>query len=477
MSLAAACGWAFFRSLSIALLGLPLCWSLASTLRTLPSPARKAAWVTLLLPFFTPDLVVGYAFSNFSLSLIRHPVWNEVLYAFLILLKVVPVGTLAICIWPPAPISAEALHCHRLALSAIHGMMGRLKRRIGMTIRGPARNLMPAAAVMFLLAFQEFEIASLMGTVSWTVWLFDAQVGGLFLADSLRHALLPVICLATVLVPVLLLAIKSHHLVASAKQPSKRPSAPLMLLLACYLLGAAIALCGIPFAIAGRGAIDGCAALWGNSLQTMGLAKEILRGLSWGLVSGIGAYCVAAWFLSSRIRTVKTVGAVVVSLPGLFGSLVLSLVLLSLFQLEYLNAVYDTPLPLTIGLLLFLLPRALILQLLLKAVQPRERLHLAALLKDSPAAGQGRELVWHLRLRGHFWSMVLLTYWGYLDLTVSSLLAPVAIVSAPVRMYNLMHYGRSAVLSAMTCVAIIVPLFLFVVLAFARRRLLRVFVP
>ncbi|MFO1021153.1 MAG: hypothetical protein U0903_10710 [Planctomycetales bacterium] len=38
---------------------------------------------------------------------------------------------------------------------------------------------------MFLWAYQDFDLASLMGVSSWTVWLFDAQVGGLPLAETL----------------------------------------------------------------------------------------------------------------------------------------------------------------------------------------------------------------------------------------------------------------------------------------------------
>ena len=43
----------------------------------------------------------------------------------------------------------------------------------------------------FVLAFGEFELASLMVRPAWTVWLFDAQVVGLGLGESLRYAMWP----------------------------------------------------------------------------------------------------------------------------------------------------------------------------------------------------------------------------------------------------------------------------------------------
>ena len=49
-------------------------------------------------------------------------------------------------------------------------------------------------------------------------------------------------------------------------------------------------------------------------------------------------------------------------------------------------------------------------------------------------------------------------------------------VSAPVRLYNLMHYGQNAVLSAMLCVAFAVPAALLFLLIIIRRPVFRLFV-
>jgi iron(III) transport system permease protein len=147
--------------------------------------------------------------------------------------------------------------------------------------------------------------------------------------------------------------------------------------------------------------------------------------------------------------------------PGLAGSLIVGLSLLYLFQTDWLHRAYDTPLPLTMALVLFLAPRALLVQLLLRAAQPREPAALARLLAGSGNGRQRRRagaLLWRLRRQRHFWAGALLAFWAYWDLTSASMLHPSSMVPAPVRLYNLMHYGHNAVLSTMTFVAVAVPL-------------------
>ena len=77
---------------------------------------RRIAWTLLLAPYFTPVLLTGYAYANFSLSLIHHPMINTLMYAVLVCLKFTPIAAV-IYHFAPAPISAEAIHCHRLTAS------------------------------------------------------------------------------------------------------------------------------------------------------------------------------------------------------------------------------------------------------------------------------------------------------------------------------------------------------------------------
>jgi ABC-type Fe3+ transport system permease subunit len=72
--------------------------------------------------------------------------------------------------------------------------------------------------------------------------------------------------------------------------------------------------------------------------------------------------------------------------------------------------------------------------------------------------GRAGRLRWRLDLRARFWVFFLLFCWAYLELSASAILAPPGHTTAVVRLYNLMHYGRSQVLSAMVLAALLVPL-------------------
>jgi ABC-type Fe3+ transport system permease subunit len=108
----------------------------------------------------------------------------------------------------------------------------------------------------------------------------------------------------------------------------------------------------------------------------------------------------------------------------------------------------------------------LVLKRVLELTRHRSALHLAALLPQSRAAA---DLTWRLSTSGKFWAMVLLYIWAYWDLTASSILAPIGMTPVTVRLYNLMHYGQIAVLSAMTCAAFAAPILIFLLLLGTRR--------
>jgi ABC-type spermidine/putrescine transport system permease subunit II len=212
-----------------------------------------------------------------------------------------------------------------------------------------------------------------------------------------------------------------------------------------------------------------------NRTQWEGLAREIGIGGGFGISSGVAASWLAARFLKNgRTSRFRTALAAAAALPGLLGPLILGLWLQGLFQSELLYRLYDTPVPLLLGLVLYLLPRALLLELLLGALAPRSALHAAQILKRAAEPARraaARELDWRLRLRSRFWSAGLLVYWAYLDLTAATLLAPTGMVAAPVRLYNQMHFSRTAVLSVMTCATIVAPIICLWLLLAVRRLL------
>ncbi len=516
MSLTAACGWTLCRAVLVALLVLPAAWGLRSRLDGMRPGQRTLLWTLLLTAFFTPALLTGYAYSKWSLALIRYPLWNEALYAALLTFRLIPVGGIILQFCPPPPLSPEGLHCARLAAERSGGPV-RLRFLLPFAMRGEMRNALPVFCVVWLLAFQEFETASLMGTASWTVWLFDAQAGGIILGESLDRALLPMACQLLVIGLFAVFALQSRRLPSARRREPGRVS-PLRDAAAWGVAVAAAAVATfIPLMLLGRDAVQGISGM----LRSREMVREIGIAGAFGLVSGLAAAALAygvrrgmdrvrgaratvgddglqvdrgaktemapqprplspheaAWGgtlgsgergEANGTRSLRNAGpgwimacvGLAAMLPGLLGSLVVSLVVLRAFQWPVLNTLYDTPLPAVVALVWYLLPRAVLLQLLFGALSRQSNAHAAALLAHSASVHQrraGGELVWRLRWRYQFLAAGILCVWGYLELTPVAILAPPGMTSAPVRLYNLMHYGRSYVVAAMTLVAMAVP--------------------
>jgi hypothetical protein len=103
---------------------------------------------------------------------------------------------------------------------------------------------------------------------------------------------------------------------------------------------------------------------------------------------------------------------------------------------------------------------AVLLRLLLDAHERDERLHLADLLGGSPVGAVRRSaaaLRYALRGRPRVMLAVLLFTLAYFELSASAILAPVAMTPMIVRLYNMMHYGQSAALSALVALFVAVP--------------------
>ncbi|MDQ3625241.1 MAG: hypothetical protein M3463_22640, partial [Verrucomicrobiota bacterium] len=414
-------------------------------LSALRGSRRIAAWAVLLAPALTPPIVVGYAFTRGVLAGGARGLWSEALYALLVLGKLVPVATVALALVPPL-VTPAGRHCFHL--QGPHSIEREWRFRI--RAAGPAPAI--ALALVFLLAFPEFQLAAFYNVRTWTVVLFDQHAGGLPLADSLRFAALPVIVEALVLA-LFWLALRGAGTAVAPRIESSAAlmSAPGMAYLAC----AALFITALPMLRLARQAGPGFQSL----VDTFGLGTELAASM----VFSLGA-SVAAWLLAgccaSRVR------AATMGLPGLFGALVVSLLVLTLFQLSALRPVYDSPLPLLLALTLLLLPLAIMLRWFLDAIRPDNALFIASQLGH-------RELLWRLEGRRRFAAWALLFCWAFFDFTAASILAPVGFTPVFVRLHNLMHYGQAAVLSAMVCTAFATPVAVLLLAGAAARFLAR----
>lgn len=471
MTFEASWGWTLARALLMAGLTLPLAWGLRDLAQGLPDGRRRILWWLLLVPFLTPPLLTGYAYANFSLSLIRSPGWNETLLMALTVFRHLLVGTVVLWITPPGPLTASALYCAQLAGErppragrGLRLFRARVSRCCLSVTRGPERGVLPAGGVLFLLGFQEFELPSLMLRPSWTVWLFDAQAGGLGLWDSLRFAVRPAL-VSGGLAWGLWMGLNGTRF--TAEVPLRRPpqrGRRVQRVLWCVAGIGPLLVTVIPFGIIGREIFAGLP----DVLAHRRMLREVAVSLGFGLGSGGAASLVAvlllrAWWGSvGEIDRRRLLGLMaLLSLPGLMGSLLVSLVCRQVFQYAWIQPLYDSALPAVVAMVVVLLPRALFVHALLGSARSAGPLHLARLLMsadDAPRRRAAREQVWALRHRSSLIASGMVCLWGYLELTPMELLAPPGLTAAPVRLYNLMHYGRSPALSAMLLVVMLAPL-------------------
>ncbi len=448
---------------------------ICALLGRLAARLRPVAWIVLFVPFLIPAPLVGYAYGRFALSLVRHPLLGELFYSLILALRLAPVAALVIRL-APATITREAVHCHRLGVlrvapatdgreEAKHyhpgGGKGSMFSRAAFALHVWRRPAGIALALTFLMAFGDFELATLLGVRTWTVTLFDAHAGGLALSSALGMVLAPALIEAAVLFVIMAVAFGGRRLSGAASGAVRRRGlmAP-AISSACVALALLVTVI-VPLAVITRSMLGGLRALG----EGMRLMPEILAALLFAASAAILAWLVAGWMVnaggSRSPGRRRLAGALALSVPGLLGALVLSLLLLSLFQIPGLRAAYDTPGPLLLAHLLLLLPLGMLLRLLLRRARPSESLHVAALLQRSDHVAQrgaGRAILRRLRGNGAFWALFLLFCWAYFDMTAASILAPVRMTPVFVRLYNLMHYGRTAVLSVMVCLALAAPL-------------------
>ncbi|QDU78792.1 hypothetical protein Pla110_04960 [Polystyrenella longa] len=461
------------RACLITLLAMSLAHRLQPCLKTNHRWQQRLIWGALLAPFFCPDLLVGYAYYNFSLSLIHHPGWNEFFYGFLVVLKTVPVATVLLHFSPPAPLSAEGLYCRDLisgeAASVSKSRQWESLRHWLWWFRGPGLRLLPAGGLTFLVAFQEFEICSLMNTTAWTLWLFDARAIGWESENIFRFGSFPL----AIELCVLMAAVGTYLYISKFANRAMclvptQPSSLWRGTTWAYLMLAFVLIVAIPIGLVFRGTLSG----WTVFLTNQSLLRETGYACAFAVAAGLLAHGTAVyWAGRGQLGGWSKVGLFLICLPGLCGSFLMSLALFELFQQEPFHHLYDTPFPLVLGLYLFVLPRAVLIQFIRRDVVQREPLFLGKLLRSSPSATQqrsGLQLRWEQQWWPQFWCLLPVFFWAYFEMTTPSILASPATTPAPLRLYNFMHYGQGTGLSAMLSAIITAPclLILLVMLVF-----------
>lgn len=458
--------WTFFRSLVLIAVSLPLCGLLVRWIRPSSAYVRSMQWLLLSIPFLMPELLTGYAYGQATRLLITDLWFREFWFDFILFFRVVPVGTLLWYCAPPSALSREAIHARRLAFRPDESAIKRCGILLWYQLQGPVRAALLSGCGLFLAVFQDFELASLLATASWTVWLFDAQAQGLSQWDLLRHLVVPCFLTWIVCGSLPLSFLGSHR---SSAESTSRPRPLPVWVQAClwsYLLIASIFVALYPISLIGMEATKGVAALAHNAIQLQGVIEGILIAGGLALISAMLADVVAESLVRQfPVRGWRRIAMFGVS-AGLAGQLAIGLVLLSLFRLPALLPFRDSSVPTVCGLIIWILPRAVLLQGIRRALRSPIAEQTAMLLAragDSKRQAGARRLQWLLRGRGQFAARSLLFHWSYWELTLPSLLNPIGAVSAPVRLYIDAHFARNAVLTAKAGLMLLAPLLLLAI--------------
>lgn len=386
-------------------------------------------WLTLAA-LLMPGFAIG--FTYFDKVMIQDAPGRGQLHCLFMWLRFSPLALLVAWLMPPS-LSSEAMHCLRTGTSPSWWTRRKWE------LRAWGRGLWLGVVLVFLLAFQEFEIATTWNLRAWPVALFDAQTGGLALTESLRLAALPFLIQA-MLIATLAISIqpRAHH--SMQRRPeSGRTAIPL-----CIAAFGFIRLCLQPALciVGGTATMFYVASSQGSSLAPW---REIWNGVGIAAAATMLAWLSAAW-IERRCRTRWPL-----ALPGLLGPMLCGLLLLALLQVPPLHLLRNSIFPVVLGLALVLLPLALLLRFGIGRTRDEGALHIA---RESGA----RRPRWQLDGWPRLCAMLMLFCYGYGDFTINSLLAPPQFTSASVRLLNLLHYGRSDMLQMMFVLAFTVPL-------------------
>ena len=478
MTLSESILWSFVRSVAIASLAIwPMC-ILLNQIEGSTSIRWRRTWLLLsVFPFFVPELLIGfhYRLTATQLSSGASP-WvaafcNETLYLLLQVSRCMAVGVAVSMLFPDSQVTRESLFSWnwlRSFKSLSNWCLGWLRLQIA----GPWQRMLVSWSLMALIAFQEFETAALMQIdrhpIAWSVWLFDAHAAGQPLSESLRMILVPLFCELLLLSPAIYLLMKTR---SSELVVEHRDS---MVCLNCTTfraraIGIACLTPGMVLFIVWpvlaniRTTLSGMIALLSQTTRLQQSLEQLLTSVGFAVGATILSMNLASMILQSgqtrgQFRVQRL--SICLVFPGLVGGLVVSLLLLSFFQLTYLSAFYDSWLPMLLGQTLVVLPKSMAIVFLLRRTLAQSSLYSAKLLMRSDdrmirrhAAG----LLWRMTTSRWLLGALVILHWCFWDVTVASVLRPVQLEPVVTRLYNEMHYGRTEALMSLSMLAGLAP--------------------
>ncbi len=458
------------RSALVVVLGLAVAWLLAVWHRMTESRrARRVQLVLLAAAFLTPNLIVGFGYRTLSINLLNHRWLNELLYLALICFELAPAAAWLLLHSPPPKLSAEAWHCARLARrdgSAILSVGWRLRfwwRGVGETLVGPA-------SLLFVLSFQESELAALMQVAGWPERLFTDHVRGLPPTETLSLVIWPVLIQLPFVIPLMSrlgVAISMSTLsVLAEKAIVRRPSRGALRLLQAF--GWTWVSVGVAFVIgrplwhlldgidrAGRTIV--LQPRWTREVWDAVLLAGTCVTVTWGVAWVVGRFLARGGSQASRLNR----SLVVTLIPGLVGTLALGLLVAGFFQ-RFVPRLAYTPAPLILAECLWLWPRVVLVR---ESIAARTRvsahqIRLLAVAPDGAQQARANALWWQVAGRPLAGGVFLVGWWSYLEVMLPMILSMPGFQPAPMMMYNHLHYAQVEALGVKLAMILTVPLVL-----------------
>ncbi len=511
--------WSLARCVIIASIAVWPVAAIVSRIDASPTVlSRRLRLLLAIFPFFLPELLIGF---NYRLTVTQltsgsspfvAATCTEALYALLMFSRCLAVGVALSLLMPRSSATDESMHSW-VMLRHLMPPATWWRGWLWLKIFGSWQTSLVAWSAMALVGFQEFETAALMQIdqypISWSVWLFDAHAARLSLSDSLQMMIGPLLCELAMLGPafcVLSLRPASedndqgrHRCLSRCPTlwTSMRFSAmltPGVVLFAMWPLinnfppivrGGMLMLQSATFKQSSGQILTSTGFAIGATILSMGMAARILSAMSerQGASRRWGSRSSKNLTLTSGIRFIVLragdVLRLIPLLPGLLGSLVLSLSLLAMFQLPVLRELYDTWLPMLLGQTLAVLPFAAAIVLLLIRTADPAALHSAKLLElsgEPRVLGQSATIRWRLTTGRWLLGGLLIAHRCFWDVTVASILRPVELEPVITRLYNEMHYGRTEALMSLLIFAALMPVGIAVI-AMLLSRLVSLWMP